>query len=85
MSTYNKTNVFDFSNPNIDLLALINRQADVEKIVFMGHAANLHKGQQVTLIVSSLILISLKKNSNTARLVQETFVCRKDTLNNKKE
>lgn len=73
MFTYNKTNVFDFSNPNIDLLTLINRQADVEKIVLMGHAANLHKGQQVTLIVSSLILISLEKNSNTARLVQETF------------
>lgn len=58
--TYNKTNVFDFSNPHIDLLTLIDRQADVEKIVLMGHAANLHEGQQVTLIVTSLVFVGLE-------------------------
>ncbi len=60
MPTYNKTNVFDFSDPHIDLLTLVNRQADVEKIVLMGHAANLHEGQQVTLIVTSLVFVGLE-------------------------
>lgn len=58
--TYNKTNVFDFSDPHIDLLTLVHRQADVEKIVLMGHAADLHEWQQVTLVVTSLILKSLE-------------------------
>lgn len=59
-STYNKTNVSDFSNPHVDLLTLVDRQTDVEKIILMGHAANLHEGQQVTLIVTSLILKGLE-------------------------
>lgn len=41
-STYNKLDVFDFSNPHIDLLTIINWEADVEKVIFMGHTANLH-------------------------------------------
>lgn len=61
MATYNKTDVFDFSNPHIDLLTLINRQADVKKIELMGHGANLHEGQNVALIVTSLIVQSLEK------------------------
>lgn len=60
MLTYNKTNVSDFSNPHVDLLTLVDRQTDVEKIILMGHAANLHEGQQVTLIVTSLILKGLE-------------------------
>ncbi len=44
MPTYNQTNVFDFPNPHIDLLTLMDRQANVEKIVLMGHAADLHEG-----------------------------------------
>ena len=45
MKTYNKTNVFDFSDPHVDLLSLVDRQADVEKIVLMGHTPHLHEGQ----------------------------------------
>lgn len=59
-TTHNETNVFDFTNPHVDLLALIDGQTNVEKIVFMGHAANFHEGQQVTFIVTSLVLITLK-------------------------
>lgn len=59
MQTYNKSNVSDFSNPHIDLLTLIYRQADVQEIVFVCHAADLHEGQNVTLIVSSLVIKSL--------------------------
>lgn len=64
MKTYNKTNVFYFSDPYVDLLALIYRQADVEKIVLMAHATNFHEGQQVTLIVTSLILKGLKNTAS---------------------
>lgn len=32
----------------------------------MGHAANLHKGQQVTIIVTAFILRSLKKEKKSA-------------------
>lgn len=59
MTTYNKTNVLDFSNPHIDVLAFVDRQANVEKIVLMGHTANLHEGQQVTFIVTPFILRGL--------------------------
>lgn len=83
MSTYNKTNIFDFSNPHIDLLALINRQTDVEKIVLMGHAANLHEGQKVTLIVTSLILKGLekKKQQHTASGLRNVHLKIIDTSN----
>lgn len=74
MATYNKTNVFDFSDPHIDLLTLVDRQADVEKIVLMGHAANLHEGKQVTLVVTSLVLVGLETHGSTPYQVQNTFV-----------
>lgn len=32
----------------------------------MGHASNLHEGQEVTLVVTSLILIGLEKKYYTA-------------------
>lgn len=57
--TYNETNVFDFSDPHVDLLPLINRQPDVEEIVLVGHAADLHEREWVTLVVTSLILKGL--------------------------
>lgn len=68
MKTYNKTNIFDFSNPHIDFLALIDRQADVEEIILMGHASNLHEGQEITLIVTSLILKGLGGKRERERL-----------------
>lgn len=40
--TYNNLDVFDFSNPHIDLLTLINWEADVEQVIFVRHTADLH-------------------------------------------
>lgn len=57
--TYNETNVFDFSDPHVDLLPLIDRQPDVEEIVLVGHTADLHEREWVTLVVTSLILKGL--------------------------
>lgn len=71
--TYNNLDVFDFSNPHIDLFTLINWEADVEQVIFVRHAANFHEGQEVTFIVASLILRSLQKNkSNNTAVWKET-------------
>lgn len=59
-SAYNKSDVFDFSDPHVDLLALVYREADVEKIVFVGHAADLHEGQQVTVVATTLVVHGLE-------------------------
>lgn len=65
---YNNLDVFDFSNPHVDLFTLIDWEAEVEQVVFVRHAADLHQGQEVTFIVAPLILGSLRKDktNNTA-------------------
>lgn len=60
--TYNNLDVFNFSNPYIDLFTLIYREAKVEQVIFVRHTADLHEGQEVTFIVASLIVDSLRKN-----------------------
>lgn len=59
-SAYNKSDVFDFSDPHVDLLALVYREADVEKIVFVGHTADLHEGQEVTVVATTLVIHGLE-------------------------
>lgn len=72
LTTYNKTNVLDFSDPHIDLLTFVDRQANVKKIVFMGHTTDLHEGKQVTLIEASLILKGL--DSTPAQSLVNQFI-----------
>lgn len=60
MSAYNKSDVFDFPDPHVDLLAVVYREADVEEIVLVGHAADLHEGQEVTVVVTTLVIHGLE-------------------------
>lgn len=59
-AAYNKSDVFDFSDPHVDLLAHVDGQADVEEVVFVGHAAHLHEGQEVTLVAAALVVHDLE-------------------------
>lgn len=54
--THNKADVFDFSDPHVNLFALVDRQTDVEEIVLMRYAPQFHERQEVTLIVTALII-----------------------------
>ena len=60
--THHQLDVFDLPDANVDLLALVHGQADVEQVVLVGHAAQLHEGQEVTVVVAALVLIVLEEN-----------------------
>lgn len=60
MCAYNKVDVFDFSDPHVDLLAVVYGEPDVEKIVFVGHTADLHEGQEVTIVATALVIHGLE-------------------------
>lgn len=84
--TYNNLDVFNFSNSHIDLFTFIDWEADVEQVIFVCHTADLHQGQEVTFIVTSLIGASLRKQKtqgaeeklNPKRL----FCCENDFYSN---
>lgn len=59
--TYNKANVSNLSDSHIDLLPLIDRQADVEEVVLVGHAPHFHERHQVAVIVTAIIIMGLEK------------------------
>lgn len=59
-NAHHQTDVLDLTDAHVDLLAFADRQADVEQVVLVGHVAQLHEGQQVTLIVAPLVLIRLQ-------------------------
>lgn len=60
MSAHDKSDVLDFSDPHVDLLAVVYRKADVEEIVLVGHAADLHEGQEVALVATTLVVHGLQ-------------------------
>lgn len=59
-ATHHQPDVFDLPDAHVDLLALVDGQADVEQVVLVGHAAHLHEGQQVALVVAALVLVGLE-------------------------
>lgn len=63
-TTNHQTDVLDLSNAHVDLIAFVDGQADVEQVVLVGHVAQFHEGQQVTLVVATLVLMRLQ---DTAR------------------
>ena len=59
-TTNHQTDVLDLPNAHVDLIAFADGQADVEQVVLVGHIAQFHEGQQVTLVVATLVLIRLQ-------------------------
>lgn len=64
--THHKADILDFPNAHVDALPLVHRQADVDEVVFVSHAADLHEGKEVTVIVTAFRFQSLQKGHRTA-------------------
>lgn len=63
--------VFDLANSHVHLLAFIHRQPDVDQVVFVGHGADLHEGQEFTFVVATLILYNLEKKKKKQDFSEE--------------
>lgn len=61
MSAHDKSDVLDFSDAHVNLLAVVYRKADVEEVVLVGHAADLHEGQEVALVATTLVVHGLQE------------------------
>lgn len=59
--TYHEADVLDLPDAHVNALPLVDGQADVEQVVLVSHAADLHEGQEVTVIVTALRLQGLEK------------------------
>lgn len=65
--TYHQADILDFPNAHVNALPLIHRQTDVDEVVFVGHAADLHEGKEVTVVVTAFRLQGLERaQSNKA-------------------
>lgn len=65
--TYHKADILDFANAHINAFPLVHRETDVNEVVFVGHAANLHEGKEVTVVVTAFGLQGLAKRHRAAK------------------
>lgn len=59
--THHEADVLDLADAHVDALPVVDGQADVDEVVLVCHAADLHEGQEVAVVVTALGLHSLQK------------------------
>lgn len=59
--THHEADVLDLPDAHVDALPVVDGQADVDEVVLVCHAANLHEGQEVAVVVPALGLHGLHK------------------------
>ena len=65
--THHEADILDFPNAHVNALPLIHRETDVDEVVFVGHAADLHEGKEVTVVVTAFRLQRLAKGHRAGR------------------
>lgn len=61
--TYHEADVLDFPNAHVNALPLVHGETDVDEVVLVGHAANLHEGEEVAVVVTAFRLQCLAKGT----------------------
>lgn len=59
--THHEADVLDLADAHVDALPVVDGQADVDEVVLVRHAANLHEGQEVAVVVTALGLHGLQE------------------------
>lgn len=65
--TYHQADVLDLPNAHIDAFPLVHGQTDVDEVVLVSHAADLHEGEEVAVVVTAFGLQGLAKGHKAAR------------------
>jgi len=65
--TYHEADILDFSNAHVNALPLVHGQTDVDEVVLVSHAADLHEGKEVTVVVTAFGVQGLAKGHRAAR------------------
>lgn len=70
--THHEADVLDFPNAHINAFPLVHGQTDVDEVVLVSHAADLHEGKEVAVVVTAFGLQGLAKGHQVARLWSAT-------------
>lgn len=67
--TYHQADVLDLPNAHIDAFPLVHGQTDVDEVVLVSHAADLHEGEEVAVVVTAFGLQGLTKRAQSGKTV----------------